>query len=461
MPPPSVPPPSVAFLTSRPRSPWQRYAFLSISAASVVAIVVVGHEVMLPFVLAIVIAFVLLPLVEWVERYRVPRAAAILIVYAVVLGAMASFVRAAAPRVGMELGGLRRELPTLGDELRDKWVPRLREQLDSLGMHEAATALAPPPVVADAPPSALAPRSAIIARPQPDGSLSINIGTGFNVTQTNYGFLVEPVRQHRTEGFDPNKLVADAIQKTVQYAQENALELARVGRDVVRSIGRVIFVFFITLMLAAYIMLTHERIYRFFLGLVRPSARPSFEQLFARIDKGLSGVVRGQLIICLVNGVLSAIGFAVVGLKYWPVLALVATVFSLIPIFGAIISSVPAVLLGLTQSFGTAMFVLAWIVAIHQLEANLLNPKIMGDQAKIHPVLVIFALLFGEHFFHIVGALLAVPCMSLAQSVFIHFRGVVQSRDVEMASEPYSVSMLPPEPTDVGPPSSWGGGRPA
>jgi predicted PurR-regulated permease PerM len=58
-------------------------------------------------------------------------------------------------------------------------------------------------------------------------------------------------------------------------------------------------------------------------------------------------------------------------------------------------------------------------------------------------VLVIFALLVGEHFFHTVGALLAVPCMSIAQSVFIHVRRHVQSRDPEMAHEP--VASLRPQ----------------
>jgi predicted PurR-regulated permease PerM len=109
-------------------------------------------------------------------------------------------------------------------------------------------------------------------------------------------------------------------------------------------------------------------------------------------------------------------------------------VFSLIPIFGSIASAIPAVALGLTQSLGTASFVLVWIIGIHQLEANLLNPKILGDAAKIHPVLVIFSLLAGEHFFHTVGALLAVPTMSIAQSLFLHFREVVQRDDPEFAA---------------------------
>jgi predicted PurR-regulated permease PerM len=150
-----------------------------------------------------------------------------------------------------------------------------------------------------------------------------------------------------------------------------------------------------------------------------------------RIDAGLSGVVRGQLAICFINGLLSAIGFACIGLKYWPVMALIAAIFSLIPIFGSIASAIPAVAIGLTQSLPTAFFALAWIVGIHQLEANLLNPKIMGDAAKIHPVLVIFSLLVGEHFFQVVGALLAVPTMSIAQSLFLHFRDVIDRRDAE------------------------------
>jgi predicted PurR-regulated permease PerM len=104
------------------------------------------------------------------------------------------------------------------------------------------------------------------------------------------------------------------------------------------------------------------------------------------------------------------------------VLALFATVLSLIPIFGVIASSVPAVAVALTQNMGTAFFVLAWIIVIHQIEANFLNPKIMGDAAKIHPVLVIFALVVGEHLFQAKGALLAVPVMSIAQSLFLHFR---------------------------------------
>jgi len=95
---------------------------------------------------------------------------------------------------------------------------------------------------------------------------------------------------------------------------------------------------------------------------------------------------------------------------------------SIVPIFGSITSAIPAVMIGLTQGWWTAISVLIWIIGIHQIEANLLNPKIIGTAAKIHPVLVVLALITGEHFFGIWGALLAVPVLSLTQGVFNHFR---------------------------------------
>ena len=373
---------------------------------------------MLPFVLGAVIAYVLTPLVALAERRKVPRPLAVLVVYAVVLGAMGGFVRGVAPRIAFEFRALRGELPALAEEAKQRWVPAITERLRAIGV-------APPD------PDALqaaepASTSAFVARPQPDGSLAIDVGTGVQVTETKSGWLVEPAHDKKGEPFDPNRMVAAWVGRTFAYAQQNSLEIARALRSLLTEVSRVVFVFFITLMLAAYMMLTRERILEFFRSLVRPSGRASFDQLLGRIDRGLSGVVRGQLLICGINGVLSAIGFASIGLKYWPVMALVAAIFSLIPIFGSIASSVPAVAVGLTQGLGTAVFVLAWIVGIHQLEANLLNPKIMGDSAKIHPVLVIFSLLVGEHFFHVVGALLAVPVMSIAQSVFLHLRDATE-----------------------------------
>ncbi|MCL2777641.1 MAG: AI-2E family transporter [Polyangiaceae bacterium] len=447
--------------------------FLGASAAIAVLVLALSHAVLLPFVLALVIAYVLTPAVAWVEKRRVSRAGAVILVYVVVLGSLGIGLRLLTPRVAHELTGLRRELPALGYKVRHHWVPAVQRHLRELGFGPGA-----PDEDAATPDKAdkadkerveqIEPQiepwfdesiehgeslhegaqvPAIVGRPRSDGSFAIEFHGPIAVTPSQNGdYIIESAREGREGTFDVDRIVADAATKSLRFAQHNALEIVRIGRNIVVGVSRFFFIFGITLMLAAYLMLTREKILHFFSSLLRPGSRASFSELLVRIDQGLSGVVRGQLIICLVNGVLSAIGFAIIGLKYWPVLALIATIMSLIPIFGSIISAIPAVALGLTQSIGQAAFALVWIVGIHQLEANVLNPKIMGDSAKIHPVLVIFSLLVGEHFFQVVGALLAVPCMSITQSVFVHVRKHLQAADPEMANEPVGSSLVPPPP---------------
>jgi len=392
---------------------WRKPLLLGLSALVLVVIVALAHSVMTPFVMAMVIAYVLTPVVSWVERFRVKRGWAIVLVYVGVLGSLGIFGRLAAPRVGQELGNLGTELRHDATAAREHWIPIAQQRLRELGLEGA-----PPP---DAEPG-----PALVVRPQPDGSYAIDVARGVVIEPKGQrGWLVTP-REPEEGRVDLAHMADEAIAKTAAYVHANAVDLLKFGGNLVASAARAVFVFGITLMLAAYMILTRERIQAFFRSLVDEGARGSFDELLERLDRGLQGVIRGQLIICLVNGVLTAIGFALVGVKYWPVLSLFATVLSLIPIFGVIISSVPAVAVALTQNVGMAVIVLAWIVVIHQIEANFLNPKIMGDAAKIHPVLVIFSLIVGEYLFHAKGALLAVPCMSVAQSVFLHFRDAIE-----------------------------------
>ena len=100
-------------------------------------------------------------------------------------------------------------------------------------------------------------------------------------------------------------------------------------------------------------------------------------------------------------------------------LAALATILYVVPIFGTILSSVPIVLVALTAGgLSKAVLALGWILVIHALEAYVLNPKIMGDASKIHPVLIVLALVIGERTWGLVGALLAVPVASVVVAIF-------------------------------------------
>ena len=164
----------------------------------------------------------------------------------------------------------------------------------------------------------------------------------------------------------------------------------------------------------------------FLRSLFPSNVRDDYDVIIAGIDRGLSGVIRGQLLICLINGCLTYIGLLIFQVKYAIILAIVAALMSLIPIFGSILSTLPIVFASLVSGesgldFFRAVVMTLWIIGIHFLEANFLNPKIIGSAAKIHPVLVIFALILGEEAYGLVGALLAVPVLSAIQVIFMYF----------------------------------------
>jgi len=394
------------------KSPSRRGLFLAISAVLVVALIIASRAVILPFVLALVVAYIFTPAVVRVERNKIPRWAAILIVYAIALSAVGGFVALIVPRLGAEVKGLSVEWPNRKQEVREKWLPALDQKLAGwLGQSPVTAAEEPPDE----------PKPPVRVQRRGDGSYDVLLSDDVRFREVDQG-VWQIDAQEPAHGISSATVLQQGFDKALSYLKHNTLAVLKVGQEIVSAISRGIFTLFMTLMLGGYIILTHEKILGFFRDLWPDELRASFDRFLRRLDRGLSGVLRGQLLICLVNGVLSAIGFWLFGLKYWPIMSVLAAVMSLIPIFGSILSSIPAVAIGLTQGVGTAVGVLVWIVGIHQIEANFLNPKIIGDSAKIHPVLVVFSLLVGEHFFQLPGALFAVPCLSVAQTIFLHFR---------------------------------------
>jgi predicted PurR-regulated permease PerM len=400
-----------------PATVWTRrhVVFLSIAGASAALIIYIAHEILLPFILALVIAYVLTPLVAACERrLRLPRSASILLVYAVVLGSLYAGIAATAPRMYRETAGLFREIPAQLKRASETAGPQIDAWIDRTF-----------PVAAPEPPAAEGkkPEPAIEIRPGTHGGYAVEIGSGFDLVRVDARRThIEPHQTAHAGRVRVTQLLAGANDQFFNYVKSNGLQLLKVGRAIVSGTTRAIFLLFMTLMVAGYLMHTREKVIGFFRSLLPPPSRTSFDWLMHRIDRGLAGVVRGQLVICCLNGVFAAIGFSMLHLKYWPVMALIAAVGSLIPIFGSIMSAVPAVLIGLTQSFWIGLWTLLWILGVHQLEANFLNPKIIGTAARIHPCLVVFVLITGEHFYGAWGALLAVPLWSLLQSFFQHFR---------------------------------------
>lgn len=440
-----------AHTTNGPGSRSRRIAFFAVTAALGVGILWAFREVLAPFAIALVVAYVFAPVVDRMERIRVgsrkmPRWLAVLVLYVALLGAMAGSIALGAPLLVREVQQLSREAPRTIATFRDEWLPEVDRVLRSAGALGARREEPAEEPVAVAPGEEVAIERSIQVVPRTGGGFEIVLPeSGVEIREEGDDrFVIRPAAAtEQAARRDLAVQITEAIRHQLQTGEQSIAGALRTAQSFIAAVAGGIFRFFIMLMLSAYMLISSDAIFAFFRQLVRPDRRSAWDTLLRRIDRGLAGVVRGQLVICVVNGILSGIGFYIAGLDYWPILALIATVLSIIPIFGAFLSSVPAVIVGLQDGFGVTLFVLAWIIGIHQIEANLLNPKIMGDAAKVHPVLVVFALLAGEHFFGIVGALLAVPVLSISQSLFLHFREVA----LGVPASESSISLVPPPET--------------
>ena len=135
------------------------------------------------------------------------------------------------------------------------------------------------------------------------------------------------------------------------------------------------------------------------------------------MERTLTEYVKAQLLVSLIIGTSAGIVlwiFGVTGL--FPLGATFAVAFAawvfvmeFVPYVGPILGAVPPVLLALFTSPLAALWVVVAFIAIHQLEGHIVVPKIMGSAVGVHPLVVIFGLLVGEHLAGIVGVLIAIP----------------------------------------------------
>ncbi|HET9621379.1 MAG TPA: AI-2E family transporter [Kofleriaceae bacterium] len=397
----------------------------------VVLVLVLGREVLLPFVFGGLIAYILEPVVHWAAdrpdgTRRMPRGLAIVACYLLFIGLVAGFLLLLVPRLSSDIARLGREAPTVYRRINEEWTPEAARWLEG-----RFPSLAQPPkdkeIVDDTPivEAPLPPGTAFTARPLPGGGFSLQVAPGgVDLKPMPDGSFRLSAREARVESLSLEDKLRTFVKKALTGLQSKLNDVVRFGQSIVAGFIRGIFMFFFTLMIGAFLLIDLEKVHAFMRSLFPANVRADYDVIIAGIDRGLSGVIRGQLVICLINGALTYIGLLVFGVKYGLILAVVAGLMSLVPIFGSILSSVPIVIVALVSgSEGVDVFrgvaMVLWIIGIHFIEANLLNPKIIGTAAKIHPVLVIFSLFLGEHAYGLVGALLAVPVLSAISVIFM------------------------------------------
>jgi predicted PurR-regulated permease PerM len=177
----------------------------------------------------------------------------------------------------------------------------------------------------------------------------------------------------------------------------------------------------------------------------RPAAqRDRIRRSLDSMAQAVAGYVAGALLIALIAGVTTYIMLTILGVPFRGPLALIAGLFSLIPLVGATIAAVLIGLVTVFDNFPTVTIIWAvWAIAYQQFENHVIQPQVQKRTVNVHPFITIVSVLFGATLLGIMGALVAIP---IAASIQILLREYVDFRTMSIKPEPPPPPPAPPDP---------------
>ncbi|RKD24663.1 hypothetical protein BEP19_05825 [Ammoniphilus oxalaticus] len=237
-----------------------------------------------------------------------------------------------------------------------------------------------------------------------------------DLIRTYQGWLDE-IHEHKYDLPDSLRLSIDHALITME--QKTSLFFSSVlngaGELLSKMIGFLVIPF-----LVFYLLKDMKVIQKGILLLIPRSHRKEFGKVIAEVDDALGNYVAGQLIVAFVIGGLAYLGYWILGMPYAIILAFIIMVTNIIPYFGPLIGAIPSIFVALTISVKMTIWVLVINLIIQIVEGNILSPLIMGKKLRLHPILIILALLVGGEVGGLVGLIFAVPIVAVSRVVFNH-----------------------------------------
>jgi len=347
-----------------PRSPRARYRILLLTAALLVAgwLIWSARDALTPFLVAVIAAFALAPIVDWVMsrlpfRDRRPNLAAtvaVLSVYAVAVLVLVLIVVLLVPRIGAQVSDLLGNVPALVDQARMQFE------------HSASW----------------------------------------------YRERVPPSIQRQ---------INESTQNLAQRAGDIGLQvLRRIFAILTGSVNNLIAYIVVPFWLF-YVLKDRKQGAQALYNLFPPSLQDDARVLAAQANRVLGSYIRAQLLLATFSGVITAIGLTLLGVKFSLSLGVVAGIANLIPVVGPIIGGIPILIVAAaTQPGWTVLWVFLFLFVVQNLKDYILVPRIQGQAVHLHPAVILVLLVIAGHLAGFWGVLLVVPLAAVVRDVFVY-----------------------------------------
>ena len=227
-------------------------------------------------------------------------------------------------------------------------------------------------------------------------------------------------------------MINAAIDEGLEQLQQYSGQLVSGALSTAAVLGNVVTGILICLFTLFFLLAGGAGIWRWVVGLLPPAARVPTHEAFRRGWKALSAYMRTQILVAAVDAFGIAIGMVALGLGSYAVpIWLLVFLFSFIPLVGAIASGAIAVLLVLVlNNWIGAVIMLVIVLAVQQIEGNVLQPFLMGKAVELHPLAVFLGVASGAMVAGIPGALFAIPLLAFVNATLLYVVGRDPSPDL-------------------------------
>ena len=186
-----------------------------------------------------------------------------------------------------------------------------------------------------------------------------------------------------------------------------------------------------------YVLLDETKARRTILSLIPRANRPDARNIYTIVDNVLGSYFRGQFLLGVSIGVMSTTALLIIGVEPALLLGIMAGMLELLPYIGPLVALLIAGFIALVQAPIKALWTVVAFLIIQQLESNLLAPQVAGSSVRLHPAIVIFAIIIGNEIAGIWGILLVVPLTAVSRDVvrylFLRFSDVEVRPDEALA----------------------------
>lgn len=321
-----------------------------------------------PLGLAVLIIYLLNPMVNRLEQRRVPRLWGTILAYVVVVGVITIVIVAASPFVADQ-----------AEELSSDW-PEFKQE-----------------IVASA----------------EDAANVVEERVNVNVDTTELHCLLDVAGEEA-----PTQEQCDEVTRSFRERIAGSAErLTELGSSVIE----IILIFVLAPLLALYLLIDLPQLQRDVLNLVPESHRAEVADVASKVGRTVGGFFRGQLLVALLVGIMSSVGFFIIDLKFWLVIGAIAGFTNLIPLVGPFIGGGLGFLVGtVTDNVATGLKAALVALIVQQIDNHVISPNVMKRTVQIHPVTVMLSLLAGATLAGFWGVLLGVPAVAVLKLLASH-----------------------------------------